>query len=210
MDDRLFCPSLSPRVCSNSCPRNCWCHPTISSSVASFFSCPQSFPASGSFPMSRLFISGGQSIGASASASVFPMNIQSWFLLGLIGLISLLSKGFSRVFSSTTIEKHQFFGTQPSLWSNFHIRTWLLEKLCVCVCVCLFAQLCPTLCDPLDYTVHGILQARIQEWKKRNILFLLQGIFPTQGLSPGLLHCRWILYQLSHKGNSSFEPLLAK
>ena len=207
MDDRLFCPSLSPRVCSNSCPRNCWCHPTISSSVASFSSCPQSFPASGSFPMSRLFILGGQSIGASASASVLPMNIQSWFLLGLIGLISLLSKRFSRVFSSTTIEKHQFFGTQPSLWSNFHIRTWLLEKLSVCVSVRSIVSNSlrpPGLYSPWNFP------GQKQEWKKRNILFLLQGIFPTQGLSPGLLHCKWILYQLSHKGNSSFEPLLAK
>ena len=137
---------------------------------------------------------------ASASASVLPMNIQSWFLLGLIGLI-LLSKGFSRVFSSTTIEKASvlrhsaFFTVQLS-----HPYMTTGKTVCVCVCVCLFAQLCLTLCDPLDYTVHGILQARIQEWKKRNILFLLQGIFPTQGLSPGLLHCRWILYQLSHKG----------
>ena len=90
--------------------------------------CVQCFPASGSFPRSQLFASGGQSIGASASVTVFPVNIQGWFPLGLIGLTSLLSKGFSRVFSSTIVWKHQFFGALPSLWSNSHIHTWLLEK----------------------------------------------------------------------------------
>ena len=126
---RLPWPSLSPRVCSNSCPLNWWCHPTISSSVPHpFSSCPQFFPASGSFPMSQLFESGGQSIGASASVSVLPMSIQCCFPLGLTGLISLQSNRLSRVFSSTTIQKHQFFGAQPSLWSNSHVRTWLLEK----------------------------------------------------------------------------------
>ena len=124
---RLPCLSLSPRGCSNSCPLNRWCHPTISSSVT-LFSCPQSFPASRTFQMSQLFISGGQSIGASVSASVLPMNIQSWFPIGWTGLISLQSQGLSRVFSSITIRKHHFFGTQPSLWSNSHICTWLLEK----------------------------------------------------------------------------------
>ena len=123
---RLLCPLLSPRVCSNSCPLSQWCHPTISSSVVPFSSCPLSFPASGSFPMSQLFTSGGQSIRA--SAPVHPVNIQGWFPLGLTGLISLLSKGLSGVFSSTTVQKHQFFSTQPSLWSNSHIHTWLLEK----------------------------------------------------------------------------------
>ena len=92
------------RVCSNSCPLSQWCHPTISSSVAPFFSCPQSFPASGSFPMNRLFPSGDQSIGASASASVLSMNIQHWFPLGLTGLISLLSRGLSRAFSSIIVQ----------------------------------------------------------------------------------------------------------
>ena len=125
---RLPCPSLSPEVCSNSCPLSWWCHPTISSSVFPFFSCPQSLQASGSFPMSWLFTSGGQSIGASASSSVLPTNIQDWFPLGLTGLISLLAKWLSRVFSSITVQKHQFFSTQPSLWSNSHIHTWLLEK----------------------------------------------------------------------------------
>ena len=125
---RLPCPSPSPGVCSNSCPLSQWCYLTISSSVTLFSFCLQSFPASGSFPMSRLFTSGGQSIGASASASVLPMNIQGWFLLELTGLISLKFKGLSRVFSKTTVWKHQFSGTQPSLWSNSHIHTWLLEK----------------------------------------------------------------------------------
>ena len=102
--------------------------PTISSSVVPFSSCPESFPASGSFPVSQLFTNGDQNTGASASASVLPMNIQDLFPLGLTGWISLQSKGLSRVFSNTTVQKHQFFGTQPSLWSNSHICTWLLEK----------------------------------------------------------------------------------
>ena len=125
---RLPCPSLSPGVSSNSCPLSWWHHPTISSSAAPFSSCPQSFTASGSFPMSRLFVSSVQSIGASASISVLPMNIQDWFPLGLTGLISLLSKGLARVFSNKTVQKHQIFGAQLSLWSNTHIHTWLLEN----------------------------------------------------------------------------------
>ena len=108
-------------------PLSQWCHPTISSSVTPFSSCLQSFPASGSFPMSWLFASSGQSTGV--SASVLPINIQDWSPLGQTGLIPLLSKGLSRVFFNTTIWKHEFFGTQPSLWSNSHICTWLLEKL---------------------------------------------------------------------------------
>ena len=123
---RLLCPSLSPWICSDSCPLSQWCHPTISSSVTSFSSCPQSFPASGSFPMNQLFTSGGQSTGA--SASVFPVNIHYLFPLELTDLISLLSKELSRVFPSTTVQKHQFFGTQPSSRSNSHIHTWPLEK----------------------------------------------------------------------------------
>ena len=109
------CPSPTAGDYSNSCPLSWWCHPTISSSVIPFSSCPQSFPASGSFPMSKLFASGGQSIGVSASASVLPMNIQDWFTLGWTGWISLQSKGLSRVFSNTTVQKHQFFGAQLSL-----------------------------------------------------------------------------------------------
>ena len=115
------CLASSPKVCSNSCPLSQWYHPTISSSVIPFFSCLQSFPASGSFPVSQFFTPGGQSIGVSASALVLQMIIQGWFPLRLTGLISLLSKGLSRVFSSTTVRKQQFFGTQPSLWSNSHM-----------------------------------------------------------------------------------------
>ena len=112
---RLPCPSLSPGVRSSSCPLSQWPHPAISSSVGPFSSCPQSFPALGPFPVSWFFASGGQSIGASASASVLPVYIQGWSPLGLTGLISLQSKGLSGVFSGTTVQKHQFFGIQPSL-----------------------------------------------------------------------------------------------
>ena len=122
-----LCPSPTPGVYPNSCPLSRWCHPAISSSVVPFSSCLQSFPTSGSFQMSQLFTSGGQSIGVSASTSVLPMNIQDWSL-GWTGWISLQSKGLSRVSSNTTVQKHQFFGTQLSLQSNSHIHTWLLEK----------------------------------------------------------------------------------
>ena len=124
---RLPCPSPTPGAYSNSCPSSQWYLQTISTSVIPF-SHLQSFPASRSFPMSQFFTSGGQIIGVLASASVLPMNIQDWFLLGLTGWISLQSKGLSRVFSNTTVQKHQFFGAQLSLWSNSHIHTWLLEK----------------------------------------------------------------------------------
>ena len=122
------CPSATPRVYSNSCPLSQCCHPTISSSVIPFSSCPQSFPASGSFQMSQLFASGGQSIGVSASTSVLSMITQDWFPLGWTGWICLQSRGLSRVFSNTTVQKHQFFSPQCSLQSNSHIHTWLLEK----------------------------------------------------------------------------------
>ena len=122
------CPSPTPRVHPNPCPLSRWCHPTISSSVVPFSSCPQSLPSSGSFPMSQLFTSGAQSTGVSASASVLPMNTQGQSSLGWTGWISLQSKRLSRVFSNTTVQKHQFFSTQLSLWSNSHIPTWLLEK----------------------------------------------------------------------------------
>ena len=118
---RLPYPSPTPWACSNSCPLSRWCHPTTSSSVVPFSPCLQFPPASGSFPRSQFFTSGGQSIGVSASASVPPMNIQDWSPLGLTGLTSLQSKGLSRVFSNTTVQKHQFFGTQLSLWSNSHL-----------------------------------------------------------------------------------------
>ena len=121
---RLPCPSPTTRACSNSEPLSRWCHPTISSSVILLFSCLKSFSASGSLPMSKLFTSGGQSIGVSASASVLPMNTQDWFPLGLTGLISWQFKELSRVFSNITVQKHQFFSTQSSLWFNSHIHTW--------------------------------------------------------------------------------------
>ena len=116
------------RVCTNSCPLNQWCYLTISSSAAPFPFYLQSFPASGAFPVSWLFALDGQSIGAAASASVLPMNIQGWFPLVLTDLISLQSKELLRIFSSTTIWKHQFFGAQPSLWSSSHICICVLEK----------------------------------------------------------------------------------
>ena len=125
---RLPCPSPTPRACSDSCPLSRWCHPTISSPVIPFSSCLQCSPASGSFPVSQFFQSDVQSIGASASASVLTMNIQDWFPLGWPGWISLQSRGLSRVFSNTTVQKHQFLSAQLSLWSSSQIHTWLLEK----------------------------------------------------------------------------------
>ena len=125
---RLPCPSPTPRACSNSCPSSRWCHPTISSSVVPFCSCPQFLPASESFPKTQLYAWSGQSIGVSALASVLPMNIQDWSPLGWTGWISLQSKGLSRVFSNTTVQKHPFFRTQLSLQSNSDIHTWPLEK----------------------------------------------------------------------------------
>ena len=136
---------LSPQVCSTSYPLSQWCHPTISFSVTSFFSCPQSFLASRSFPMSWLFTSGEQSIGVSTSASVLSMNTKGWFLLGLTDLISLLSKGLSRVFSNTIVRKHQFFSSQPFLYGltltfihdyrknhSFDYMDLFLAKWCLC------------------------------------------------------------------------------
>ena len=122
------CPSPTPRVHPNSCRLSWWCHPAISSSVVPFSSCPQSLPASESFPMSQLFTWGGQIIGASASTSVLPMNTQDWSPLGWTGWISLQSKGLSRLFSNTTVQKQQFFSAQLSSQSNSHIHTWPLEK----------------------------------------------------------------------------------
>ena len=122
------CLSPTPGVHPNPCPLSRWCHPAISSSVVPFFSCLQSLSASGSFPMSQLFAWGGQSIGVSASASILAMNTQDWSPLGWTVWISLQSKGLSRVFSNTTVQKHQFFGTQLSSQSNSHIHTWPLEN----------------------------------------------------------------------------------
>ena len=125
---RRPCPSSTPGVHSNSCPSSRWCHPAISSSIVLFSSCPQSLPASGSFPMSQLFASGGQSTGVSALASFLPKKSQGWSPSEWTSWISLQSKGLSRVFSNTTVQKHQFFGAQPSSQSNSHIHTWPLEK----------------------------------------------------------------------------------
>ena len=122
------CPSPTPGVYQNSYLSSRWCHPAISSSDVPCSSCPQSLPASESLPMSQHFAWGGQSIGVSASESVLPMNIQHWSPLRWIGWISLQSKGLSRVFSNTTLQKHQFFGSQPSSQSNSHIHTWPQEK----------------------------------------------------------------------------------
>ena len=122
------CPSPTPGVYPSSCPSSRWCHPAISSSVVPFSSCPQSVPASECFPMSPLFSWGGQSIGVSASASVLPMNTQTWSPSEWTGWISLQSKELSRVFSNTTVQKHQFFGAQLSSQSSSHIHTWSLEK----------------------------------------------------------------------------------
>ena len=122
------CPSPTPGVYSNSCPCSWWCHPAISSFVIPFSSCPQSLPASGSFSMSQLLPWGGQSVGVSASASVLPMNTQDWSPVGWTGWIFLQSKDLSRVFSNTTVQKHQFFGAQLTSQSNSHIHTWPLAK----------------------------------------------------------------------------------
>ena len=123
------CPSPTPRVHSDSRPSSQWCHPAISSSVIPFSSCPQAVPASGSFPMRQLFAWGGQSTGVSALASFLPKNTQDWSPLGWTGRTSLQPRGLSRVFSNTTVQRYQFFGTQLSLQSNSHIHTWPLEKL---------------------------------------------------------------------------------
>ena len=125
---RLPCPSPTPRVHSDSHPSSPWCHPAISSSVVPFFSCPQSLPTSESFLMNQLFAWGGQSTGASALASFLPKKFQGWSPSEWTGWISLQSKGLSRVFSNSTVQKHQFFGAQLSSQSNSHIHTWLLEK----------------------------------------------------------------------------------
>ena len=122
------CPSPTPRVHSNSCPSSQWCHPATSSSVVPFSSCPQSLSVSESFPMAQLFAWSGQSTGVSVLASFLPKNTQDQFPLEWTGWISLQSKGLSRVFSNTTVQKHQFFSTQPSSQSNSQIHTWLLEK----------------------------------------------------------------------------------
>ena len=168
------CPSPTPGAYSNSCPSSRWRHPTISSSVVPFSSCPQSFPAPQSFQMSQLFTSGGQSIGVSASASVLPMNIQGWFSLGWTDWISLNA------------------GLPHWRWILYQLSHKGSPKWN-------WKSLSPVrLCDPMDYTVHGVLQARILEWVAFS---LLQQTFQTQESNWGLLHCRGILYQLSYQGS---------
>ena len=128
------CPLLTPGVFPNPCPLSQWCHPTISSSVVPFSSCPQSLPASGSFPMGKLFAWGGQSTGVTVSASVLPKNTQDWSLSEWTGWTSLQSKGLSRIFSNTTVQKHQFFGAQPSSQSSSYIHTWRWQGPFLPVC----------------------------------------------------------------------------
>ena len=159
---RLACPSPAPRVYPNSCPLSCWCHPTISSSaIVPFSSRLQSFPVSGSFPLSRLFISGGQSIGASNSASVLPMNIQGSFPLGLTGFISLQSKGLSRSSPAAQLE---------SINSSAYNTYYHVNTMCLLACMGVKSlQLCRTLCNPMDCSppgssVLGIFWARILAW----------------------------------------------
>ena len=189
---RLPCLSLSPWVCSDSYPLSQWCHPAISSSVAPFSSRPQSFPASGYFPMSWFFASGGQSIAA--SASVLPANIQGWFPLGLTGLISLRSKGLTRIFSSTIV-----------LWLAWPkitcLKIWLNENMCMHVYS--VAQSYLTLCDPMDCSSSGSSVHEIIPGNNTGVCchFLFQEIFPIQGLNLGLPQCRQMLYHLSHQGS---------
>ena len=157
---RLLCPSLSPAVCSNSCPLSWWCHPAISSSVLPFSSCLQFFPASGSFPMSELFASGGQSIKTSTSATVLLMNSQGWFPLGLTALI-FLSSGLSRVFSSTKIQKHKYMKETNRSYrtEKYNNRTKnALNGLnsSVSVQFSSVTQSCPTLCDPMNCSMPGL------------------------------------------------------
>ena len=211
---RQPCPSLSPRICSNSCPLSRWCYQTISSSVSPFSLCLQSFPASRSFPVSPLFVSGGQSIGASASVSVFQMNIQGWFPLGLTGLISLWSKGLSRVFSSTKVWKHKFFGAQRNLGSNSYICKWLLVKTIGLTILpsnslmfplsyqVLIIQSCLTLCEPMEEPAR-LFYPWNSPGKNTGVgcHSLLHRIFSTQGMNPILAHYRQILYHLSHQGS---------
>ena len=164
-----------PDLHSNSCSLSQWCYPIISSSAAHFSSCFQSFPASGSFQISWLFTSGGQSIGVSASASALPMNIQDWFPLGLTSLISLQSKGLSRVFSSTTVWKHQFFSAQPSLWSNSLLHSLSLYMRQTDI----LPQVCPLGGFPSTESFRSSLSGAIIHW------------LPTAGCCH--IPCQWLL-----------------
>ena len=172
------CSSPAPGIYSNSCPLSQWCHPTISPSVIHFSSCLQSFPASGSFPVNQCFALGGRSIGVSASTSVLPVNTQDWFPLGWTGWISLQSKGLSRVFSNTTVQKHHFFGAQVFLWKQiyFHKKKKKKESMNQTLCLrWLWTQL------PNDYWswsfVHSIFSSDVTKETSSSILTF---IFPTK------------------------------
>ena len=203
---RLPCPSLSPGGCSNSCLLGWRCHPAISSPDAFFSFCHPSFPASGSFPVSQLFTSGGQSIGASASALVLAVNIQDWFPLGWTGWISLQSKGLSRIFSSTTVQKHQFFSAQSSLWSNSHIHAQLLEKTIVLTrWTFVINSVCVSIPSTLSYLFSFFLSL---------LLTLMCSLNPFRGLperpSSALLSLPWLcispLHITIHLPSLQFPP----
>ena len=185
---RLLCPSLSPGVCSNSCPLSWWCHPTISSSVIPFSSCLQFFPASGSFPMSELFVSGGQSIETSISPSVLRMNSQGWFPLGLTALISL-SNGLSRVFSSTKIQKHKYMKETNRSYrtEKYNNRTKnSLDGLnsSVSVQFSSVTQSCPTLCDPMNRSTPGLpVHHQPPESTQTHVHRVTDAIQPSHSLS---------------------------
>ena len=184
---RLPCPSPSPRACSNSCPLSWWCHPTISSSVASFSSCLLSFPAS----VSWHFTSGGESIGASAPASVLPVNIKNWFPFELTGLIFLKSKGLSRVFFNTTIQKHQFFGAQPSLWSNSHIHTWVYIYIHTHIYIFFAPVFCWNLLPrwlSLCKSVSGLCICWVSTFLKKNLyIYIFYFLIVARGVRAGFL-----------------------
>ena len=157
---RPLCPSPSPEVCPSSCPLHQWCHPAISTSDALLSVCPQSFPASGTFPMSQMFASDNQKTTVSASTSVLPMSIQGWFPLKLTGLISLLSKRLSGIFSCTTVWKHQLFGTLPSLWFISHNHMWLLWKIIALTIQTFVGRLMSLLVNTLSRFVIAFLPRR--------------------------------------------------
>ena len=198
---RLPCPSLSPGVCSNSCPLSQWCHLIILSSAVFFYFCLQSFLASESFPVSRLFTSGGQRIGASASEWALSVTIQLWFPLGLTGLISLQFKGFSKVFSSITVQKHQLFGAHPSLWSNSHTHTWLLEK----PQPWLFRPLL-TKWSLLFNTLSRFVIAFLPRSKHLFILWLQSAFAVTLEPKKIVCHCFHFFPSICHVGEKAMAP----
>ena len=182
------CPSPTPGAFSNPCPLSRWCHTTISSSVVPFSSCPQSFPASGSFTMTQFFTSGGQNTGVSASASVLPMNTQDWFPLGWTGWISLQSKGLSRVFN-TTGQKYQFFGAQLSLWSNSHFHSCgRLGRATLCCGMRGFSLWWLLLLQSIPFGSVGSVVVALPL-----SCFTACGIFPDQGWNPVPFSGRWVL-----------------